>query len=101
MTRSMAQPPIAPKLAMVGYQTPQPKRSINQPVAGKRNRGAVVLKGIDHAGGEARHLASADIHRRGGADDGVRGIRRERNEHEKETADKNPQSASARRRPKK
>ena len=41
---------------------------------GKRNSGTVVLKGVDDSGGKASHLLAPNIHRGGGADDGVGGV---------------------------
>ncbi len=67
-----------------------PAVAIDHPAGERqRDRRAVVLKRIDHAGGEARHFPAADIHRRGGADDGVGGVRGQRDQNQKKAADEN------------
>ncbi len=51
--------------------------------------GAVVLKRVDHSGGEACHFFPTDVHGGGGADDRVGGISGERNEDENGAAENN------------
>lgn len=56
---------------------------------GEREGGAVILKGVDDAGGETRHFLSSDIHRSGRADDGVGGVGSEGDEDENGAAKNN------------
>ena len=57
--------------------------------------GPIVLEGVDHAGGKAGHLFSADVHRSSGADDGVSGVGSEGDEDENEATHENSRRSGA------
>ena len=54
-------------------------------------RGAKILKRVNDAGGESDAFSPADVHRRRRAEQRVRGIDRERNQHEEQAPEENPQ----------
>ncbi len=57
--------------------------------------GTVILKRVDHSGGEAGHFLSADIHGGGGTDDGVGGIGGERDEDQNRATENNTRGGGA------